>query len=134
MAKEPSGATTRQRETFQKFWTKDKTESLLSILEDQAENGDIQHETVARTLSKRLNLPVQLEADQISDRISILVGSFKREFQREQSTGVPSQWRWKQQIHDLIEKVTHTYYIIYFKLQWMPPSSPHLLRNYKLLL
>jgi len=105
MAKEPSGATTRQRETFQKFWTKDKTESLLSILEDQAENGDIQHEKVARTLSKRLNLAVELEADQISDRISILVGSFKREFQREQSTGVPSQWRWKQQIHDLIEKL-----------------------------
>ena len=31
MAQEP----VRLRETFQKFWTKDKTESLLSILEAQ---------------------------------------------------------------------------------------------------
>jgi hypothetical protein len=40
----------RARETFQKFWTKDKTENLLQILEKQAENGDIQHDKVAKVI------------------------------------------------------------------------------------
>lgn len=102
MAEEPSS---RVRETFQKFWTKDKTESLLSILEDQAENGEIQHDKVAQVLSRRLNLQTDLEADQIIDRISIMVANFKREVEKEEKTGTPSQWRWKQQLHDLIEKL-----------------------------
>ena len=37
MAQEP----VRLRETFQKFWTKDKTESLLSILEAQESDKNI---------------------------------------------------------------------------------------------
>lgn len=37
MAQEP----VRLRETFQKFWTKDKTESLLSILEAQERDKNI---------------------------------------------------------------------------------------------
>ena len=32
-----------KRETFQKFWTKDKTEALLRILAAQAEQGDVDH-------------------------------------------------------------------------------------------
>jgi hypothetical protein len=56
-------------------------------------------------LSKRLNLQTELAAEQIIDRISIMVANFKREVEKEQKSGIPSQWRWKQQLHDLIQKV-----------------------------
>ena len=33
----------KQRDGFQKFWTKDKTEALLRILSAQAEVGEVHH-------------------------------------------------------------------------------------------
>ena len=33
----------KQRDGFQKFWTKDKTEALLRILSAQAEIGEVHH-------------------------------------------------------------------------------------------
>ena len=82
----------------------------------QAENGEIQHDKVAKVLSRRLNLQTELASDQIIDRISIMVAQFKREVEKEEKTGIPSQWRWKQQLHDLIQKVKH---IIYYRLIYM---------------
>ena len=38
----------KQRETFQKFWTKDKTEALLRILAAQAELGEVHHGKVKK--------------------------------------------------------------------------------------
>ena len=60
---------------------------------------------MAEVLSRRLNLATELASDQIIDRISIMVAQFKREVEKEEKTGIPSQWRWKQQLHDLIQKV-----------------------------
>ena len=43
-----------RKDGFQKFWTKDKTEALLSLLEEQASKGQINHELVATELTQRL--------------------------------------------------------------------------------
>lgn len=43
---EIDGTGRHKRETFQKFWTKDKTEALLRILAAQAEQGDVDHAKV----------------------------------------------------------------------------------------
>ena len=43
-----------RKDGFQKFWTKDKTEALLSLLEEQASKGQINHELVATELTERL--------------------------------------------------------------------------------
>ena len=38
----------KQRDGFQKFWTKDKTEALLRILSAQAEVGEVHHGKVPK--------------------------------------------------------------------------------------
>lgn len=98
--------TGHKRESFQKFWTKDKTEALLRILANQADAGDIHHGKAAKLLSDELQLQNELQADQIVDRISLLVASFKKEIEKEERNGLPSQWRWKKQMTRLTEKVT----------------------------
>jgi len=40
----------KQRDGFQKFWTKDKTEALLRILSAQAEIGEVHHGKVTKTI------------------------------------------------------------------------------------
>ncbi|CAG5098771.1 Oidioi.mRNA.OKI2018_I69.XSR.g15962.t1.cds [Oikopleura dioica] len=94
-----------KRETFQKFWTKDKTEALLRILAAQAEQGDVDHGKAAKLLSAELQLEHELKADQVVDRISLLVSSFKREIEKEERNGLPSSWRWKKQMKRLSEKL-----------------------------
>ena len=42
-----------RKDGFQKFWTKDKTEALLSILEEQASKGPINHDLVAVLLTDK---------------------------------------------------------------------------------
>lgn len=95
----------KQRDGFQKFWTKDKTEALLRILSAQAEIGEVHHGKVAKLLSEELRLEPEVKVDQVVDRISLLVSSFKREIEKEERVGLPSSWRWKKQMKRLSEKL-----------------------------
>ena len=91
-----------KRDGFQKFWTKDKTQCLLEVLEENVHTGSVDHEKVAQILTERLLLSQKLESEQIGSRLSVLVSNFRRENDREQKSGVKSQWRWKSHL----EKIT----------------------------
>ena len=76
-----------RKDGFQKFWTKDKTEALLSLLEEQATKGQVNHELVAVELTAKLQLATKLRPEMIVDRVAILISNYKREIEREERTG-----------------------------------------------
>ena len=56
-------------------------------------------------MSEELQLESEVKVEQVVDRISLLVSSFKREIEKEERVGLPSSWRWKKQMRRLSEKV-----------------------------
>jgi len=94
-----------RKDGFQKFWTKDKTEALLALLEEQATKGQINHEIIATDLTAKLQLSNKLRPEMIVDRVAILISNYKREIEREERTGHLSTWRWRNPLKRLVEKL-----------------------------
>jgi len=67
--------------------------------------GMVDHEKVANILTERLQLNTRLESEQIGSRMSVLISNFRREIDREEKSGIKSQWRWKNKIQKLTSMV-----------------------------